>query len=164
MRTAVLVSGPINAGKTTIGRAVAKAIDGAVFIDGDDHEAPEDASLALRIEAGLRRLSMEIAGNPAQLLVIAHPMRDEDHARLLTVAEACKTRLFTVTLAPPPEIVVGDRGDRRLDDGERVRIREMYAEGYHQRAFSDLVIAGAASVDEAVALIFNRFRGLLPGR
>jgi hypothetical protein len=150
MRTIIVVSGPINAGKTTIGRALAKAIDGAVFIDGDDHQAPEDAPLALRIEAGLKRLSEEIAGNPAPWLVIAYPLRDEDHERLLDVAQTREARLLTVTLAPPLEVCLSDRGRRALDDGERARICEMYTEGYHQRAFSDLVVSSASSVEAAV--------------
>ncbi|WP_370675540.1 shikimate kinase [Pleomorphomonas sp. PLEO] len=150
MRTIIVVSGPINAGKTTIGRALAKAIDGAVFIDGDDHDAPEDAPLALRIEAGLQRLSDEIAGNTARWLVIAYPLRNEDHERLLDVAQTRDARLLTVTLAPPLEVCLSDRGSRVLDDGERARICEMYTEGYHQRAFSDLVVSAAPSVDVAV--------------
>lgn len=150
MRTIIVVSGPINAGKTTIGRALAKAIDGAVFIDGDDHDAPEDAPLALRIEAGLKRLSDEIARNPARWLVIAYPLRDKDHERLLEVAQARGARLLTVTLAPPLEVCLSDRGSRALDDWERARICEMYTEGYHQPAFSDLVVSGAPSVAAAV--------------
>ncbi|SCM77095.1 conserved hypothetical protein [uncultured Pleomorphomonas sp.] len=161
MRTAVVVNGPINAGKTTVGRALARDIDGAIFIDGDDHDAPADAPLALHIEAALRRLAAEIAGNPAERLVIAYPLREVDHARLLAVAEAHATRLLTVTLAPPPEVTLGDRGLRTLDDRERARIREMYDEGYHRRAFSDVIVTGAPGVDEIVAIILARFGGLL---
>ena len=36
MTTAIFFSGPIGAGKTTLGRSVAGPID-AAFIDGDDH-------------------------------------------------------------------------------------------------------------------------------
>lgn len=38
-------------------------------------------------------------------------------------------RLFVVTLAPPLEVVLQDRGTRVLENDERARIREMYEEG-----------------------------------
>lgn len=80
-------------------------------------------------------------------------MREEDYERLLAVARAREARLLVITLAPPVEVALGDRGNRKLDDAERARISEMYAEGYHQRAFSDLIIAGATSVELAVQQI-----------
>ena len=161
MRIVVVLNGPINAGKTTVGKALAAAIDGAVFIDGDDNGLPDGAPLDVIIEASLRRLSSEIAANPAGVLVFAYPLRAADHARLKTAAEAAGRHLWTVTLAPPIEVVLGDRGDRRLDDGERGRIREMYAEGYHDRVFSDLTITGTPGVDAAVDIILG---ALLPAR
>lgn len=153
MRTVVVVSGPVNAGKTTVGRALARAIEDATFIDGDDHDAPDDAPLHVRIEVALQRLCYEIAANPSHCLVIAYPLRDEDYERLLHVARTDETRLLVVTLAPPLEVTLRDRGARHLDDGERARIREMYVQGYHERPFSDLTIAGAPSVDLAVRQI-----------
>lgn len=161
MRPVVVLSGPINAGKTTVGKALAAAIDGAVFIDGDDNGLPDGAPLEVIIEASLGRLSSEIAANPAGVLVLAYPLRAADHARLKAAAEAAGRRLVTVTLAPPIEVVLGDRGDRRLDDWERARIREMYAEGYHDRAFSDLTIAGTPGIEATVDIILD---GLFPAR
>lgn len=157
MRTVVVVSGPVNAGKTTIGRALARAIEGAIFIDGDDHDAPDDAPLHVRIEAALQRLCGEIVANSAIYLVIAYPLRDEDYARLLRAAKTGEARLLVVTLSPPLEVTLSDRGNRKLDDGERERIRKMYAEGYHQPAYSDLTVAGAPSTDLAVGQILAWF-------
>lgn len=161
MRIVVVLNGPINAGKTTVGKALAAAIDGAVFIDGDDNGLPDGAPLDVVIEASLRRLSSEIAANPAVVLVMAYPLREADHACLMAAANTAGRRLWTVTLAPPIEVVLGDRGDRRLDDWERARIREMYAEGYHDRAFSDLTITGTPGVAAAVDIILG---SLLPAR
>jgi len=125
---------------------------------------PDGAPFEVIIEASLRRLSSEIAANPASVLVLAYPLREEDHARLKATADAAGRRLATVTLAPPIEVVLGDRGDRRLDDWERARIREMYAEGYRDRAFSDLTITGTPGVDAAVDIILGGLGTLLPVR
>ncbi|QIG48744.1 hypothetical protein G5V57_14025 [Nordella sp. HKS 07] len=45
-------------------------------------------------------------------------------------------KLVVVTL----EVVLEDRGSRALDDEERVRIREIYEEGYASRDFSDMIV------------------------
>lgn len=54
MLTVIHLSGPINGGKSSVGRALADLLPGVVFIDGDDHDAPDDASLCKRIQVALR--------------------------------------------------------------------------------------------------------------
>ena len=56
MLAVIHINGPINSGKSTLGRALADSLPEASFIDGDDHDAPADAPLGVRIEAALRRI------------------------------------------------------------------------------------------------------------
>lgn len=87
---------------------------------------------------------------------IANPLRDEDFARLHAAASARAARLVVVTLAPPLNSVVLDRGARQLTPDERARVAEMYREGYHQRAFTDLLITDAPSPAAAARDIVMR--------
>ena len=93
------------------------------------------------------------------VLVIASPLRDEDVERL---GAACLRRaadLRVVTLAPPIEVALSNRGSRQLRPDEISRSRQMYAEGYATRAFSDLVI-GDMTTPEACARQIARHFGL----
>ena len=136
----LVLNGPINAGKTTTGGALAALLPDALFVDGDDHDAPDDAPLALRIEASFVRIERVIAAASATNLVVAVPLRDVDHRRLLTAATARAMRLYVITLAPPPAVALGDRGNRPLSPHEIERARQMYAEGYADRPFSDMIV------------------------
>lgn len=136
----ICLNGSINAGKTTVGRLLAQRLADAEFIDGDDHDAPAEAPLEDRIECAIARLAGKVEASQAGVLILANPLREADYDRLASAARMRGARLVVVTLAPPLAVVLADRGGRRLSGGERARVAQMCAEGYHRRAFSDLVL------------------------
>ncbi|MEE1655549.1 shikimate kinase [Microvirga sp. CF3062] len=140
MLTVVHINGPINSGKSTLGRALVDSLLDASFIDGDDHDAPDDAPLSVRIEAALRRIEMEIATRQGRHLVVAYPLDGADYERLKAASDRRGARFLVLTLAPPLEVALTNRGQRALSSEEKRRIVEMYDEGYHARSFSDLVL------------------------
>lgn len=155
--TVIHLNGPINSGKTTIGLALARALPDARFIDGDDHDAPEDAPFDLQWAIALERLVTQITQARERHLVIAYPIGDAEFERLRAACAARAARLFVVTLAPPEAVAASNRGTRALSDWERQRIAEMYREGYAARAFSDCVIdTSKASADACAAEITRR--------
>jgi len=149
----VCINGSINSGKSTVARALAARLEKARFLEGDDHDGhhlPFDEMVSTAIE----RLAREIRRDAVhERLVMAYPLRDEDFAALDKAARERGATLLVVTLAPPLDVVLGQRGKRVLDAGETERIREMYAEGYHARPFSSLIVDGTPSVAEVVARI-----------
>jgi len=154
----IVLNGSVNSGKTTTGRALAAILPGAQFIDGDDHGISRSVPFLDMIERSILWLVDQIATATAPCLVIAYPLRDSDFARLQAACAARNARLFVATLAPPLELVLSDRGARRLDAGERNRIQEMYAEGYASRAFSDLIITDMATPSQTASQIANHFQ------
>lgn len=155
------INGAINTGKTTVGRLLAARIPGACFVDGDDHDR-HGSALDLVIEAGVERLVAaigEYAGR-AGVLVLAYPLREPDYSRLRAAAGVVGAEIRCVTLAPSMEVALSRRGERRLSEAERARVREMYAEGYAGRGFSGLVVDSSdLSVEETVEMV----RGWLGG-
>lgn len=146
------LNGPINSGKTTIGRALARLLPDARFIDGDDHDAPVDAPFDVQWAIALTRLVTQVAQANERHLVTAYPIGEAEFERLRAACDARDARLFVVTLAPPEAIASSDRGTRALTDWERQRIAEMYREGYAARAFSDCVIDTSKASADACAL------------
>ncbi|MBZ6076739.1 shikimate kinase [Microvirga puerhi] len=163
MTTVVLINGPINSGKTTLGLALSRCLQDAVFIDGDDHDAPDDAPLATRIEAALRRIEAHIASLSARFLIAAYPLEDADYERLRHACTCHRARFVVVTLAPPLDVALADRGERKLEQAERARIVEMYAEGYDARPFSDLIIDTARLSPDQAADRVVAFLGEIDG-
>ena len=158
MLTVIHINGSINSGKSTLGHALADSLPEAAFIDGDDHDASDDAPLAVRIGAALRRIEVEIATGQGRHLVVAYPLDDADYERLKAASGRRGARFLVLTLAPPLEVAFTNRGQRSLSSEEKCRIVEMYDEGYHARPFSDLVLdtsllSLSESVEKARAVI-----------
>ncbi|VWC15180.1 shikimate kinase [Burkholderia aenigmatica] len=149
--TVIHLNGPINSGKTTIGLALARVLPDARFIDGDDHDAPEDAPFDVQWAIALERLVTQIAIARERHLVIAYPIGETVFERLRAACDARDARLFVVTLAPPEAVASSNRGSRALTDWERQRVAEMYREGYAARAFSDCVIDTSKASADACA-------------
>ncbi|AOK32058.1 hypothetical protein AQ611_21505 [Burkholderia singularis] len=151
----VCINGPINSGKSTVGRCLCELLPGARFVDGDDHGAPEDADLDTVIAVALARIEALIADAHADTdLIVAYPLRVEDHARLAAAAGRRGAGLFVVTLAPPLAVSLSNRGARALSPAECERIAQMYDEGYADPPFTDLLLDNAtmASTQTAEAI------------
>lgn len=133
-----------------MGRRLAGLLPGAAFVEGDDHGAPDDADLDTVIAVALARVEALVASAGGDL-VIAYPLRRQDHARLAAAAGRRGARLYVATLAPPMAVALGDRGGRPLSAAERARIVEMYAEGYAGPVFSDLVLDNAGLTPDQTA-------------
>jgi hypothetical protein len=155
--TVIHLNGPINSGKTTIGVALAQRLPDARFIDGDDHDAPDDAPFDVQWAIALARIVDHIATARERHLVIAYPIGDAEFARLRAACDARGARLFVATLAPPEAVASSDRGERVLTEWERRRIAAMYREGYASRAFSDCFVdTSKASADACAQQIAER--------
>ncbi len=146
----ICLNGSINAGKSTVGRALAAALPDADFVEGDDHGVPEGTPFLEMLEIAVARLAQAIEQSGRRFLVLAYPLRDEDFARLSAAARERGARLSVVTLAPRLAVVLSNRGGRALSEDELARVREMVEEGYAERAFSDLVLRGSTGVEETV--------------
>jgi hypothetical protein len=140
MLAVIHINGPINSGKSTLGRVLADSLPEASFTDGDDHDAPNDAPLSVRVETALRRIKMKIAAGQGRYLVVAYPLDNADYERLKAATDRRGARFLVLTLAPPLEVALTNRGQRALSSEEKHRIIEMYDEGYHARPFSDLIL------------------------
>lgn len=155
--TVIAINGPINSGKSTVGAALAHLLPDARFIDGDDSDddgAHEDLPLAEQWTFALERICRWIETVASRYLIVAWPLRDSDFAVLRAACERRTARLVAVTLAPPLDVARAERGGRVPTEWERQRIDEMYAEGYHARAFSDLIVdtAGLLPAESAARI------------
>lgn len=138
--TAIFLSGPIGAGKSTLGVALAQARRGT-FIEGDEHSAPDRpwyASTLTTARSIVRAIVRD--AEPDRPVVIAYPLRCLEWIFYRRHLEKSGIRMIVVSLgASYDSTTSADRG-RRFSEGEQDRIRQMIAEGYDRRRFSDLVL------------------------
>lgn len=136
---AIFLSGPIGAGKTTLGRGLAERL-GAGFIDGDDHSdhsKPWYCSTLSTAEAIVRTGFALLAAHPA--VVIAYPLGCSSWIYYRRkFGDAGVKPLFVTLRASYENIVAANRG-REFTPWEHERIATMIREGYDARPFSDLI-------------------------
>jgi len=162
MTQAIFFNGPIGAGKTTLGRAVAGRID-AAFLDGDDfadHSKPWFAS-SLTTSDRIATAALE-ALRERRAVVVAYPLRCTNYVYYRRrMSDAGHRSIFVTLRASAASILADDRG-RQFDAGERERIVEMISQGYADRSFSDLTIeTDVADVDRTVDVIVEQLAPLL---
>lgn len=139
-RYAIFLSGPIGAGKTTLGRALAARIGGS-FIDGDDHADP-----GLPWYGSILRTSRSVVREGFSLLaerpnlVVAYPLRCSDWIFFRRHFGDAGVQSIFVSLRASYECIVDAGRGRVFDAEEHDRIRVMLAEGYGERRFSDLIV------------------------
>ncbi|GAU83291.1 AAA family ATPase [Bosea sp. BIWAKO-01] len=137
---AIFLSGPIGAGKTTLGKGLAAELGGG-FIDGDDHSDPDLPwyGSILQTSRSVVRTGLEIlAVQP--VVVIAYPLGCSTWIFYKRHFADAGVRPFFVSLRASYTGITSAARGRAFDKEERERIRVMLHEGYAERPFSDLII------------------------
>jgi len=136
----IQINGPINSGKSTVGRSLAVMLADARFIDGDDHDAAVISPGLEKWTIAMARIVCQIETASCRYLVVAYPIDYDQFEQILATCTKRAAQFIVVTLNPPLETALSDRGSRKLTFWERKRIVEMYEDGYQARSFSSLFI------------------------
>lgn len=142
------INGPINSGKTTISKLLQSKLSQSLFVEVDELLLDdEQEKLKLTREQGwverLKRLD-EVITREKKLqryenIVFAYPMTKKSYHQW-KLWEDENTKFINITLAPQLDICLQNRGERKLTESEKQRIKQMYSEGYNRPEFSDLII------------------------
>lgn len=142
------INGPINSGKSTISKLLEKELPNALFIEVDDLLSDEEQEkLGLKMEQGWQErtnrltkiVNAEKQNKAYDNIVFAYPISENLYNEWKLWQDE-NTKFINITLAPKLEVCLTNRGTRELEEAEKHRIVQMYEEGYHNRAYSDLII------------------------
>ena len=154
----IFISGSINSGKTTTGRALAIKLD-AKFIDIDDlNDRIPNFDLAKDISKGIAIAINETnqLTQQGKSVVLSYVIRDADRRQVLEGLDA-KNPIF-ITLAPRLDVVLSDRG-RGLSEWEIQRIKYHYDTNVAKPDFGEIIDNSDMSVDAVVMKIIELLKG-----
>ena len=161
MPRAILLSGPINAGKTTVSRLLARHLAGSAHVEGDALRAfvswmPLEESIPLTLSnlADVSRNFLEGGHH----VIVDYLLGADDHARLLAALEPVADTVHSFVLAPPLHVALRDRGGRKLDERERGRIRELYDQRIHEPGFGICLDTAELTAEQTAQEILGHLR------
>lgn len=142
------LNGPINSGKTTLCKILEKKLEECLFIEVDNLLSDdEQQNLNLDFHQGIlerldrldKKIQEEINQKKLSILLFAYPLSSKNYLRWKQFEDE-RNKLICITLSPPLEICLKNRGNRVLEEREILRIKEMYEKGYHAPKESDLIV------------------------
>ena len=159
---AIFLNGPIGSGKSTLGIALSRQLAGG-FVDGDSHSdtrKPWYCSI-LQTSRSILRAGLE-ALESGDTVVIAYPLSCANWIYFRRRFTDGGARPIFVTLRAALESIVDESRGRKFSLEEQRRIREMIAQGYDARSFSDLIVdTDRKSFDETLARLVQDLRCMM---
>lgn len=157
----ILINGPINSGKSTIGRLLATLLPRTAHVEVDtlrafiasvplDEAIPINLENAVSVTENLVRRGFDV--------VVTYPLGNDDYTSLVDRFAGLDTSLHTFTLGPSLAVALSYRGERRLSDQERRRIRQQYANGRHAPPFGRRIDNSALTPQDTVNAIIRHLR------
>lgn len=140
MPFAIFLNGAIGVGKTYLGKRLADRLN-AQFIDTDDFRDRSFGWLQDNYKNSQRLLNATISLLEQNSVgIIACPLRERDWTFYETHFFRYDIKAYCITLSAEfPHIVASNRG-RIFSHSEKLRCKEMIAEGYNNRQFSDAIV------------------------
>lgn len=140
MPIAIFLNGAIGVGKTYLGKRLAERLN-AQFLDTDDFRDHSIGWLQDNYKNSQRLLKATISLlKQNSVVIIASPLRKRDWGFYEMHLFKQGIKAYCITLSAEfPNIVASTRG-RIFSYSEKLRCKEMIAEGYNNRQFSDIII------------------------
>ena len=161
------INGPINSGKTTVSKILTSFLPNSLFVEVDDLLSDEEQEkLGMNLQEGWqervnRLITLIISEKKKQQYVnfiFAYPMSENLYKKCKNQED--KDNPFTnITLSPSLSICLQNRGNRKLNEWEIGRIKEMYRQGYQNPLFSDLIIDNSIQTPAETVLQILEFLG-----
>ena len=155
----IFINGSINSGKSTIAKLLAKKISNAAIVEIDALRnmiewMPIDKAIPINLENAVSVIK-NFANSNLDVLV-PYPLSDKNHRYMLDSLKDINTKIYFFTLAPKLEKVLTDRGERKLDDWERSRIKYHYKIGIHNPSFGEIIDNSELKPEETTDIIYGK--------
>ena len=154
----ILLSGSINAGKTTVSKHLVQMLPRTAHVEVDDLREfirwmplEEAVSLCLRNAAAVTRTFVASGLN----VVLSWPLPQDSYDYLVRELQPSGVPIHAVTLSPPLSAARTDRRTRELTERERARVGYLYETGIHRPLFGVVIDNSGQTPEETARLILK---------
>lgn len=155
----IFLNGSINSGKSTVAKLLAEKISNSAIVEIDALRAmipwmPIDQAIPINLENAAAVIHNLIKHGIS--CIVPYPLSEKNHAYMTEALADIGTPIYYFTLAPSIETALSDRGDRKLDDMERERIKHHYSIGIHAPTFSTVIDNSQQTPEETAREILGK--------
>jgi len=155
----ILLSGSINAGKTTVSKQIVRLLPRTAHVEADSlREFIAWMTLAEAIPLNLQNAAAVTRNFVAYGLnvVLSYPLPQEDYDYLVRELEPLGVPIHCFTLNPDLAVVLTNRGTRELTEWEINRIPYHYETGINNPPFGVVIDNTRQTPDETARRIISR--------
>jgi hypothetical protein len=154
----LFLNGSINSGKSTVAKLLAKAMPNAAIVEIDvlrgmidwmpiDQAVPINLDNAIAIIRSFTKHGISC--------VVPYPLSQRNYEFVMNGLSDLGVPMFFFTLAPSLEKALSDRGERKLDERERERIKHHYNLGIHAPSFGTIMDNSEQTPEETARIILK---------
>ena len=154
----IFINGSINAGKTTIANLLAKKLGKIAVVDIDIlHEFIKWMDISDTVPLNLQN-AVCIIRNFASAgldIVIPYPLSQKNYEFITKKLSSFQKDIIFITLSPPLEVALQNRGGRELSKWEKDRIKHHYETGISNPKFGHTINNSQQTPEETVNQILT---------
>ena len=157
----IFLNGPINAGKSTIAKLLAKELPEAALLEIDRLREmidwmPLDQTIPINLENAVSLIRN--FSNRGLNVIVPYPLSEKNYDYMADRLKDLKVKMHVFTLAPRLEKALTDRGARKLDDAEQSRIQYHYDIGIHNPSFGETIDNSNQTPEETRDYILGKIK------
>lgn len=155
----VFINGPINSGKTTVAKILAKRLSDVALVEVDTLRdmigwMPIDRAVPINLENAVSVIKNFL--KRGLNVIVPYPLSQKNYEYIMAELKDVNDEIHIFTLAPKLERALINRGSRELNDWERERIRHHYDIGIHSPSFGDVIDNSDQKPEETADYIFKK--------
>lgn len=154
----LFLNGSINSGKSTVAKLLAKAMPNTAIVEIDvlremidwmpiDQAVPINLDNAIAIIRSFTKHGISC--------VVPYPLSQRNYEFVMNGLSDLGVPMFFFTLALSLEKALSDRGERKLDEWERERIKRHYNIGIHAPSFGTIMDNSGQTPEETARIILK---------
>jgi chloramphenicol 3-O-phosphotransferase len=154
----IFLNGSVGAGKSTVAKLLAKAIPNTTIVEIDALREmiewmPIDQAVPINLENAVAIIRNFTKHGIS--CIVPYPLSQKNYEFVTSGLSDLGVPMFFFTLAPSLEKALSDRGERKLDEQERERIKYHYSIGIHAPSFGTIVDNSDQTPEETAKVILN---------
>jgi len=152
------INGSINSGKSTVAKLLADKIGNCAILEIDNLREfiewmPIEKAIPINLENAISLIN-NFDKNDLNV-VIPYPLSEKNYEYIKNNLKV-KSKIYFFTLNLKLDEVLKDRGNRKLDDWERERIKHHYKIGINKPSFGEIINTTNQTPEETLEFILKK--------